>query len=127
MRQVHPAPRRARAWCANPRPGTSFPYKQRTGPHEDKENSCQLTIDNSTSSQSRALANVSLDTTTQQYSQYASVGLENSNITPLPEEIPAWLQVYPSEVFLSLRRFYVKAEHHLGLKELMENEPESFS
>ncbi|WP_187143491.1 hypothetical protein [Terriglobus albidus] len=70
---------------------------------------------------------MSLDTTTQQYSQYASVGLENSNITPLPEEIPAWLQVYPSEVFLSLRRFYVKAEHHLGLKELMENEPESFS
>jgi polygalacturonase len=28
------------------------------------------------------LANVSLDTTTQQNSQYASVGLENSNITP---------------------------------------------
>jgi hypothetical protein len=34
--------RRAKAWCANPRPGTSFTYKQRTGPHEYKENSCQL-------------------------------------------------------------------------------------
>ena len=37
-----PAGRRAKAWCANPRSGTSFTYKQRTGPHEYKENSCQL-------------------------------------------------------------------------------------
>jgi hypothetical protein len=42
LRQVHPAGRRAKAWCANPRPGTSFTYKQHTGPHEYKENSCQL-------------------------------------------------------------------------------------
>jgi len=38
LRQVLPVPRSAKAWRVNPRPGTSFTYKGRTGPHGDKEN-----------------------------------------------------------------------------------------